>query len=114
MGTLTRADLYEAVYRKAGLPRGACTRLVELVLTEMTDALERGEDVMLSGFGTFKVRSKGQRIGRNPKTGIEAPISPRRVMVFRASPILKRAINARLATACKCGRQGAEEPIHVR
>ena len=94
MGTLTRADLYEAVYRKAGLPRSECVGLVELVLTEITNCLERGENVKLSGFGTFEVRKKGKRIGRNPKTGVEAPIPPRRVMVFRASPILRQVMNA--------------------
>jgi integration host factor subunit alpha len=65
---------------------------VELVLTEMTDALERGETVKLSGFGSFEVRQKSKRIGRNPKIGAEAPIPPRRVMVFRASAILKQRV----------------------
>jgi integration host factor subunit alpha len=97
MRALTRAELYEAVHQKVGLPRGECEALVELVLTEITDCLERGENVKLSGFGVFEVRQKGKRIGRNPKTGIEAPIPPRRVMVFRASALLKQAINARLA-----------------
>jgi integration host factor subunit alpha len=97
MRTVTRADLYEAVYQKVGLPRNESETLVELVLKEITDCVERGENVKLSSFGTFEVRRKGQRIGRNPKTGIEAPILPRRVMVFRASPILRRAINSRSA-----------------
>ena len=93
MGTVTRADLHEAVHRKVSfLPRSECADLVELVLAEMTDALERGETVKLSGFGSFKVRQKGKRIGRNPKTGVEALIPPRRVMVFRASPILRQRV----------------------
>jgi integration host factor subunit alpha len=92
MGTVTRAGLYEAVHRKVGLPRSECAELVELVLTEMTDALERGDTVKLSGFGNFELRQKGKRIGRNPKTGVEAPIPPRRVMVFRASAILRQRV----------------------
>jgi integration host factor subunit alpha len=95
MGTVTRENLYEAVHLRAGLPRSACVELVELVLTEMTDALEHGETVKLSGFGSFEVRQKGKRIGRNPKTGVAAPIPPRRVLVFRASPKFKQAINSR-------------------
>jgi integration host factor subunit alpha len=92
MGTVTRADLYEAVHRKVGLPRSKCADLVELVLTAMTDALERGETVKLSGFGSFEVRQKSKRIGRNPKTGVEALIPPRRVMVFKASPIVRQRV----------------------
>jgi integration host factor subunit alpha len=97
MGTVTRADLYEAVHQKTGLPRSECVGLVELVLTEMMDALERGEALKLSGFGSFEIRQKGRRMGRNPKTGAEAPIPPRRVMVFRASASFKQAINGRSA-----------------
>src|SRR5689334_24836284 len=82
--TVTRADLCEAVYQKVGLSRTESATLVELVLKEITDCLERGETVKLSSFGSFVVRKKGQRIGRNPKTGKEVPISPRRVMVFRS------------------------------
>ena len=81
--TVTRADLCEAVYQKVGLSRTESATLVELVLKEITDCLERGETVKLSSFGSFVVRKKGQRIGRNPKTGTEVPISPRRVMVFK-------------------------------
>jgi len=91
--THTRADLYEAVYKKAALTRTECATLVELVLKEITDCLERGETVKLSSFGSFVVRKKGQRIGRNPKTGKEVPISPRRVVVFKPSAILKQRIN---------------------
>jgi len=91
--TITRADLCEAVYQ-IGLSRTESATLVELVLKEITDCLERGETVKLSSFGSFVVRKKGQRIGRNPKTGKEVPISPRRVMVFKPSAILKQRINA--------------------
>jgi integration host factor subunit alpha len=92
--TITRADLCEAVYQKVGLSRTESALLVEVVLKEITDCLERGETVKLSSFGSFVVRKKGQRIGRNPKTGKEVPISPRRVMVFKPSAILKQRINA--------------------
>lgn len=91
--TVTRADLCEAVYQKVGLSRTESAALVELVLHEITDCLERGETVKLSSFGSFVVRKKGQRIGRNPKTGKEVPISPRHVMVFKPSAILKDRIN---------------------
>ena len=95
--TVTRADLCEAVYQKVGLSRTESAMLVELVLKEITDCLERGETVKLSSFGSFIVRKKGQRIGRNPKTGKEVPIMPRRVLVFRASHVLKDQINSSLA-----------------
>jgi integration host factor subunit alpha len=91
--TVTRADLCEAVYQKVGLSRTESAQLVERVLQEITDCLEKGETVKLSSFGSFIVRSKGQRVGRNPKTGEEVPISPRRVMVFKPSSILKARIN---------------------
>jgi integration host factor subunit alpha len=93
--TVTRADLCEAVYQKVGLSRTESAQLVERVLQEITDCLEKGETVKLSSFGSFIVRSKGERIGRNPKTGEEVPISPRRVMVFKPSNILKARINGR-------------------
>ncbi len=92
--TLTRADLAEAVVRKVGLPRNESHELVELVLSEISASLAKGDSVKLSSFGSFIVRKKGQRIGRNPKTGTEVPISPRRVMVFKPSAILKQRINA--------------------
>ncbi len=91
--TVTRADLSEAVYQKVGLSRSESAAFVELVLKEITDCLERGETVKLSSFGSFIVRDKGQRIGRNPKTGQEVPIEPRRVMVFKPSNIMKARIN---------------------
>jgi integration host factor subunit alpha len=93
--TVTRADLCQAVYQKVGLSRIESARLIELVLKEITDCLERGETVKLSSFGSFVVRKKGQRIGRNPKTGKEVPIPPRRVMVFKPSTTLKLRINYR-------------------
>jgi integration host factor subunit alpha len=92
--TVTRADLCEAVCQKVRLSRTKSATLVELVLKEITDCLERGETVKLSSFGLFVVRKKGQRMGRNPRTGQEAPISPRRVVVFKPSAILKQRINA--------------------
>jgi integration host factor subunit alpha len=91
--TVTRADLCEAVYQKVGLSRTESAALVERVLSEMCDCLARGETVKLSSFGSFVVRSKGLRIGRNPKTGVEVPIEPRRVMVFKPSNVLKAYIN---------------------
>src|SRR5256885_6374898 len=92
--TVTRADLCEAVYQKVGLSRTESATLVELVLKEITDCLERGETVKLSSFGSFVVRKKGQRIGRNPKTGKEVPISPRRVMVFKPSDRKSTRLNS--------------------
>jgi integration host factor subunit alpha len=94
--TVTRADLCEAVYQKVGLSRTESADLVELVLDEISDCIVRGEPVKLSSFGSFLVRSKGERIGRNPKTGEEVPISPRRVMVFKPSNVLKQRINGTL------------------
>lgn len=91
--TLTRANLSEAVYRKVGLSRTESAQLVELVLDEITTALENGDTVKLSSFGSFQVRDKGQRLGRNPKTGVEVPIEPRRVMVFKPSQVLKQRMN---------------------
>ena len=91
--TVTRADLCEAVYQKIGLSRTESSKLVEAVLDEICDAVARGENVKLSSFGSFVVRDKGERIGRNPKTGIEVPIEPRRVMVFKPSNVMKARIN---------------------
>jgi integration host factor subunit alpha len=93
--TIRRDDLYRAVYQKLRLSRTECVTLVELVLNEITDCLERGETVKLSRFGAFVVRKKGQRMGRNPKTGEEVPISPRRIVMFKPSPILKQRMNVR-------------------
>jgi integration host factor subunit alpha len=91
--TVTRADLSEAVYQKVGLSRSESAALVELVLSELCDCLAQGETVKLSSFGSFVVREKGQRVGRNPKTGIEVPIEPRRVLVFKPSNVLKSRLN---------------------
>ena len=90
--TVTRADLVEAVYRKVGLSRTESSDLVEEVIEEIRLAAIKGENIKLSSFGTFQVRSKNERIGRNPKTGEEVPITPRRVMVFKPSNILKQRI----------------------
>ena len=102
--TVTRAQLSEAVYQEVGLSRNESAELVESVIAEISDALERGEMVKISSFGSFAVRRKGQRVGRNPKTGQQVPISPRRVLVFRASHSLKDQINHTLA------RPGAAAP----
>jgi integration host factor subunit alpha len=87
--TLTRMDLSEAVFREVGLSRNESAQLVETVLEEMSDALVRGEQVKISSFGTFSIRDKSARIGRNPKTGEEVPINPRRVLTFRPSHLMK-------------------------
>ena len=91
--TLTRMDLSEAVFREVGLSRNESAQLVESVLDHMSDALTRGEQVKISSFGTFSVRDKSARIGRNPKTGQEVPIEERRVVTFRASDVLKQHVN---------------------
>ena len=91
--TVTRADLSEAVYQNVGLSRSESAALVELVLSELCACLAQGETVKLSSFGSFVVREKGQRVGRNPKTGIEVPIEPRRVLVFKPSNVLKSRLN---------------------
>jgi len=91
-GTLTRADLADVVHRKLGLSRAESASLVERVLHHMCHALSEGQNVKLSGFGSFILRDKGERVGRNPKTGVEVPIAPRRVMTFRASQIMRERI----------------------
>jgi integration host factor subunit alpha len=91
-GTLTRADLSEEVHREIGLSRADSAAVVEQVLEYMCSALAKGENVKISGFGSFILREKGQRIGRNPKTGVEVPIAPRRVLTFRASQMLRDRI----------------------
>ena len=91
--TITRADLANAVYKAVGLSRSECADMVEVVLKEISDTIASGETVKLSSFGSFVVRSKGERIGRNPKTGVEVPIAPRRVIVFKASNVLKARVN---------------------
>jgi integration host factor subunit alpha len=94
---VTRAELSEAVYHKVGLSRAESAALVEQVLGEISDTLVAGEPVKLSGFGNFLVRSKGERIGRNPKTGVEVPIEQRRVTVFKPSLNLKAHMNGEAA-----------------
>ena len=91
--TVTRAQLTEAVYQEVGLSRNESANLVESVLNEISEALSEGETVKISSFGSFFVRKKGQRIGRNPKTGEEVPILPRSVLIFRPSHVLKNRIN---------------------
>lgn len=91
--TVTRADLAEAVYEEVGLSRNESSDLVESVLDEVSKALISGDNVKISSFGSFTIREKGERIGRNPKTGVEVPISPRKVLVFRASHVLKDRVN---------------------
>jgi integration host factor subunit alpha len=92
VGTLTRADLAETINRKMGFSRAESLEMVEAILGKMSDALDKGENVKISGFGSFVLRDKNERIGRNPKTGVEVPITPRRVMTFRASQLLKERI----------------------
>lgn len=93
MTTVTRAHLAENIYTQVGLSRNESANLLETVLSRISSALEGGESVKISGFGTFSVRQKGRRVGRNPKTGVEVPIAPRRVLVFRPSQVLKAKIN---------------------
>ncbi len=95
--TVTRADLSEAVYQEVGLSRNESTELVESILSQISSSLVSGDNVKISSFGSFLVRHKGGRIGRNPKTGEEVPIDPRRVLVFRPSQVMKE----RIATSLK-------------
>lgn len=97
VGTITRADLTDAIYRSLGISRTESSTFVERILEEIATSLEAGESVKISSFGTFSVRDKKMRMGRNPKTGEEVPITPRRVISFRASNVLKEQINANLA-----------------
>ncbi len=108
--TVTRAHLTEAVYQEVGLSRNESAGLVESVLAEVSDALVRGEMVKLSSFGSFSVRQKGQRMGRNPKTGDEVPILPRRVLVFRPSHVLKKSINDTLVVEAGSGAEDLTQP----
>jgi integration host factor subunit alpha len=91
-GTLTRADLAEALHQQVGLSRTDSSKMVEQILEHMCGALSKGDNVKISGFGTFVLRDKGERVGRNPKTGIEVPIAPRRVLTFRASQMMRDRI----------------------
>ena len=91
--TVTRAHLAESVYQEVGLSRSESAGLVDAILAEISDSLLSEGSVQISSFGTFAVRQKGRRVGRNPKTGQEVPILPRRVLVLRASQVLKERIN---------------------
>ncbi|WP_233345390.1 integration host factor subunit alpha [Litorimonas taeanensis] len=96
-GTVTRADLAEAVYREIGLSRTESSELVESVIDYICEALLKGENVKLAGFGTFSLRDKKERIGRNPKTGEEVPITSRRVLVFKPSQVLRERVDSALS-----------------
>ncbi|MBK8630765.1 MAG: integration host factor subunit alpha [Sphingomonadales bacterium] len=93
IGTLTRAELSESIHQRIGLSKAECQSLVESILDRMSDSLASGELVKIAGFGTFQVRQKAARTGRNPKTGVEVPIAPRRVLTFRASQKMRDRIN---------------------
>jgi integration host factor subunit alpha len=92
-GTLTRADLADAIHDEIGLSRSESANIVERILHHMCAALSEGQNVKISGFGSFILRDKGERIGRNPKTGVEVPIAPRRVLTFRASQIMRERVS---------------------
>lgn len=91
-GTLTRADLADVVHQEIGLSRAESANIVERILHYMCGALSDGQNVKISGFGSFILRDKGERVGRNPKTGVEVPIAPRRVLTFRASQLMRERI----------------------
>ncbi|MEM9221300.1 MAG: integration host factor subunit alpha [Pseudomonadota bacterium] len=93
--TITRADLANAVYKEVDISRAEAADLIDQILEEIVSALERGEPVRISSFGAFEVRSKRERLGRNPKTGQEVPIDARRVVTFKPSDVLKRYINTK-------------------
>jgi integration host factor subunit alpha len=99
MNTVTRAHLAETIFTQVGLSRNESADLLEMILERISTALESGQSVKISGFGTFSVRQKGRRIGRNPKTGEEVPILPRRVLVFRPSHVLKAQVNGGVVDA---------------
>lgn len=99
MNTVTRAHLAETIFTQVGLSRNESAALLEMILERISAELESGQSVKISGFGTFSVRQKGRRIGRNPKTGEEVPILPRRVLVFRPSHVLKAQVNGGVADA---------------
>ncbi len=96
-GTVTRADLAEALYLEIGLSRTDSSQLVESLIDHVSLALEKGEHVKLAGFGTFSLRDKNERIGRNPKTGEEVPITKRRVLVFKPSQVLRERVDSSLS-----------------
>ena len=94
MKTITRADVAEAIYEEIGLSCKDSNDILDMILDEMTNELVKGNDVKLSSFGTFALRNKKARAGRNPKTGVEAVISPRRVISFKPSQTMRKIINA--------------------
>ncbi|WP_409433908.1 integration host factor subunit alpha [Litorimonas sp. RW-G-Af-16] len=96
-GTVTRADLAESVYREIGLSRSESAALVESLIGHISEALQKGDHVKLAGFGTFSLRDKKERMGRNPKTGEDVPITPRRVLVFKPSQVLKERVDSALS-----------------
>jgi integration host factor subunit alpha len=97
MKTVTRAHLAEAIYTEVGLSRNESAALLETVLERISASLEAGDSVKISAFGSFVVRQKGRRVGRNPKTGVEVPILPRKVLAFRPSHVLRARLNPDLA-----------------
>ncbi len=109
MNTITRAQLADAIYAQVGLSRNESAALLESVLERVSATLAAGKAVKLSAFGTFSVRQKAQRVGRNPKTGIEVPISPRRVLSFRASQVLKARINGEVVPSGDEDESGTED-----
>ena len=116
MATITRADLLDAIHREIGLPRREAAVLVDMVIEAIAEQLEAGERVAISGFGSFGLRDKAPRMGRNPRTGEAAPISARRVVVFRPSAVLKTRIQDGLADAGRedrvpAGGVGAWRPL---
>ena len=111
--TVTRARLSDAVYQEVGLSRNESAELVGSVIAEISGALARGEMVKISSFGSFAVRQKGKRVGRNPKTGEEVPINPRRVLVFRASHALKHQINNGLTESVTSRKRAPSKQVKV-
>ncbi len=89
---MTKAEIAKAIHERVGLSKKESGQIVDEVLEDVRKALERGEDVKISGFGHFKVRGKNPRRGRNPRTGDELTISSRRVVTFHASQLLKKKV----------------------
>ena len=111
MNTVTRAQLAEQIYKEVGLSRNESAELLEHVLEQVAHRLERGESVKISGFGTFSVRQKGRRVGRNPKPGGEVPILPRSVLVFRPSQVMKARINGENPPPGSADDDGSDEAV---
>jgi integration host factor subunit alpha len=94
MKTITRADVAETIYEEIGLSRKDSNDILDMIIDEIIHELASGNDVKLSSFGTFSLRDKKARSGRNPKTGVEALISSRRVISFKPSQTMRKTINA--------------------